>query len=373
VKTIYFIASAALLMAGCQGSSNTEVKKEEFTTTSVIKIDTSVSTEYVAEIHAFQNVEIRARVKGYLEKFYVDEGKSVVKNQLLFAINDREYKEELAKAKAAYRSAIAEEKELELELNNVKNLFEKKIISATEVDLVKSKVEAKNAKVEEAKAHLAYAELLFEQTKIRAPFDGVINRIPFKIGSLIDEGTLLTTISENHEIYAYFDVSEKEYLNYARNINIGAPLANDVSLILADGTLHTETGKIETTEGEVDESTGNIAFRAKFTNPSLLIKHGASGKVRLKKELTGVLVIPQKSTFEVQDKLYVFVLDNTNKLSVRNIKIKQRLPHLYVVNEGLKEGDRIVFEGVQNASEGLVIAPKQVEMRKIINDFLTLK
>jgi RND family efflux transporter MFP subunit len=370
VKTIYVIAVSAVLMAGCQSNSNTEVKKEEFTTTSVIKIDTSVNTEYVAEIHAFQNVEIRARVKGYLEKFYVDEGKSVVKNQLLFAINDREYKEELAKAKAAYRSAIAEEKELELELRNVKNLLDKKIISATEVDLVKSKYEAKNAKVEEAKAHLAYAELLFEQTKIKAPFNGVINRIPFKIGSLIDEGTLLTTISENHEIYAYFDVSEKEYLNYARNINKEGSQSNEVTLILADGTLHTETGKIETTEGEVDESTGNIAFRAKFNNPSLLVKHGASGKVRLKKDLKDVLIIPQKSTFEVQDKQYVFVLDNSNKLSIRNIKIRQRLPHLYIVNEGLKEGDRIVFEGIQNAKEGLVIAPKPIEMRTIIKDFL---
>lgn len=367
MKTLRILSLSIIVLSSCNSDKDQNKKQNSFPVTAAIKIDTVSYTEYVAEIHAKQNVEIRARIKGYLEKFHIDEGVSVKEGQLLFSINNKEYIEELAKAKANYKSTIAEVNAAELEVKNVLQLAEKKIVSSTEIEVAKNKLDAQKANLEEALAHQANAKLKLENTKIRAPFNGIINRIPHKIGSLIDEGTLLTSISENDEVYAYFDVSEKEYLNYARNIKKDSINSKVVTLILADGMEHNFKGMIETTEGEIDESTGNIAFRARFKNPSKIIKHGASGKIRLLKKYDDAIVIPQKSTFEIQDKLYVYVLDKNNKLEVRNIETIYRLPHLFIVSKGLKEGDIILFEGIQNVKNGMFIQANFISMKTIIS------
>jgi membrane fusion protein (multidrug efflux system) len=366
LKTLSLIALSITLFSACNSNNNQESKQEVFPVTAAIKIDTSSHTEYVAEISALQNVEIRARVKGYLEEFHIDEGVYVKEGQLLFSINNKEYIEELGKAKAMYKSAVAQVNAAELEVKNVLQLAEKKIVSSTEIEVAKNKLEAEKANLEEALAHQAHAKLKLENTEIRAPFNGIINRIPHKIGSLIDEGTLLTSISENDEVYTYFDVSEKEYLNYARNIKKDSVNSRVVTLILADGKEHNHTGIIETIEGEIDESTGNIAFRARFKNPSKIIKHGASGKIRLLKKYDDAIIIPQKSTFEIQDRIFVYVLDAQNKLKMRQIHIGSRIPHLYVVSKGLKKSDRILYEGIQSASEGLEIKPKFIPLKNVI-------
>lgn len=357
---------SAVIFSACNPNQPTNQNIDSFPVTSVIKIDTSTTTDYVSEIHAIQNVEIRARVDGYLEKIHIDEGAHVKEGQLLFTINNREYIEELAKAKALYKSTVAEVDAAELEVNNVLQLSEKKIVSTTEVAVAKNKLEEQKAKMEEALAHQAYVQIKLSNTEIKAPFNGIINRIPHKIGSLIEEGTLLTTISEYDEIYAYFDVSEKEYLNYVKTVKTDSVASRIVSLILADGSEHIYLGKIETVDGIIDEKTGNIAFRAKFPNPEKLIKHGASGRVRLRKKYNNALVIPQKSTFEIQDKLYVYVIDTNNKIQLRNIEYKARLSHLFIVSNGIKEGEKILFEGIQNVKVDLVIKPEIKEMRQII-------
>ncbi|HRG59396.1 MAG TPA: efflux RND transporter periplasmic adaptor subunit [Bacteroidia bacterium] len=367
-KTI-LIALGIYLLSSCKSNKTIENNYETFPVTTVISKDTSTYTEYVAEIHAEQNVEIRARVNGYLDRLYVDEGAFVKEGQLLFTINNKEYVEELAKAKALYKNAIAKVNEAELELKNVIALSERKIVSNTEVALAKNKLEAQKANVEESLAHQSHVQIKLDNTKIKAPFSGIINRIPHKIGSLIEEGTLLTTISENDEVYAYFDVSEKEYLNYARNLKRDSVNSKVVSLILADGKEHEVKGLIETIEGEIDENTGNIAFRAKFSNPDKIVKHGASGKIRLAKKFEDAILIPQKSTFEIQDKLYVYVLNKHNKLEIRNIEIKHRLPHLYIVAKGLKPGENILFEGLQNVKNGMSIKAQYQSMLAIINNF----
>jgi RND family efflux transporter MFP subunit len=367
MKIISLIACSIILFCSCNINKNKENIQEIYPVTEVIKIDTFSYTDYVTEIHALQNVEIRARLKGYLDKFHVDEGVYVKKGQLLFSINNKEYVEELAKAKAIYKSTIAQVKAAELEVKNVLKLAEKKIVSSTEIEMAKNKLEAEKANLEEALANKTNAKLKLENTEIRAPFNGVINRIPHKIGSLIDEGTLLTSISENDEVYAYFDLSEKEYLNYARNIEKDSINSKVVTLILADGIEHSYKGMIETIEGEIDENTGNIAFRARFKNTNKILKHGASGKIRLLKKYKNAMVIPQKSTFEIQDKLYVYVLNKKNELEVRNIETNYRLPHLFIISKGLREGDKILFEGIQNVKNGLSIKPDFISMKTIIS------
>jgi RND family efflux transporter MFP subunit len=367
MKIISLIACGIFLFCSCNFNKKKESIQEKFPVTEVVKIDTFSYTDYVTEIHALQNVEIRARLKGYLDKFHIDEGVYVKKGQLLFSINNKEYVEELAKARAIYKSRIAQVNAAELELKNVFKLAEKKIVSSIEIEIAKNKLEAEKAYLEEALANKTNAKHKLENTKIRAPFNGIINRIPHKIGSLIDEGTLLTSISENDEVYAYFDLSEKEYLNYARNIEKDSVNSKVVALILADGKEHSYKGMIETIEGEIDESTGNIAFRARFKNSSKILKHGASGKIRLLKKYDNAIVIPQKSTFEVQDKLYVYVLDKNNKLEVRNIETMYRLPHLFIISKGLKEGDKILFEGIQNVKNGMYIKPNFISMKSIMS------
>ncbi len=366
--TCAVLLAGIMLLQACSDKKNTESHQDHFPVTRVIRVDTSTYTDYVTEIHALQNVDIRARVSGYLEKIHVDEGASVHEGQLLFSINNKEYAEELAKARALYKSAVAEANAAELELSNVMQLADKKIISAAEVLLAKNKLESQKAKMEEALAEQTHAQLRFSNTEIRAPFTGVINRIPHRIGSLIDEGTLLTSISQNDEVYAYFDVSEKEYLAYARNLKKDSAESRLVSLILADGSEHPCKGRIETIEGVIDAGTGNIAFRAKFKNPDRIIKHGASGKIRLRKAYDDVLVVPQKSTFEIQDKLYVFVVDDNNTVQMRNIEARYRMPHLFIVNKGVSENERIIYEGVQNLRAGMTVNPKPLAMRQIIKE-----
>lgn len=355
-----------IIVSSCANEESKQKQvAENYPVTSPIKIDTTLSTDYVAEINAVQNVEIRARIKGYLDKIFIDEGKYVKQGQLLFTIHNPELNEEIAKAGAVLKSITTELKAAEIELSNVKRLVEKNVVSNTELEAAKNKVEMMKAKVEEAKSNESFAKIQLSYTQIKAPFSGIVNRIPNKIGSLIEDGTLLTNISNNGEVFAYFDVSEKEYLNYVTNFKENAHNSSNITLILANGEEHPFKGKIETTEGEIDQSTGNIAFRARFNNPEKVLKHGASGKVRLLKNYKNALIIPQKATFEIQDRMYVYVLDNKNQVKTKAITSKHRMPHYYIVESGLDEDDKIIYEGVQNIKDGMTVKPQFVEMNEI--------
>ncbi|AFK03601.1 efflux transporter, RND family, MFP subunit [Emticicia oligotrophica DSM 17448] len=355
-----------IIVSSC---ANKEEQKKQtvdyFPVTSPMVVDTTLHTDYVAEINAVQNVEIRARVKGYLDKIYIDEGKYVKQGQLLFSIHNPELSEEVIKASAITKSAITELRAAEIDLSNVKRLVEKNVVSNTELEAAKNKVEMMKAKVEEAKANESFSKIQITYTQIRAPFSGIVNRIPNKTGSLIEDGTLLTSISKNDEVFAYFDVSEKEYLNYLTNFKENAHNSSNVTLILANGEEHPFKGKIETTEGEIEPSTGNIAFRARFSNPEKVLKHGASGKIRLLKKYKNAMIIPQKATFEIQDRMYVYVIDAKNQVKSKPIISKHRMPHYYIVESGLDKGDKIIYEGIQNVKDGMTVKPQFIDMDEI--------
>lgn len=313
-------------------------------------VDTIYHNEYVAEIQSVQNVEIRAQVKSYISAVHIDEGKSVKKGQLLFSLNSQLIKEELFKAQATLKTAIAETKIAELTIKNTQLLVEKNVVAKTELDMALANLEVLKAKVEEAKAAENAIKVQMTFSEIRAPFDGVIGRVPNKMGSLVDEGTLLTTISDNQNVFAYFNVSEKEYLNLSQNKNF---INNqNILLILADGQTYPYRGRIETIDAQFDKTTGNIALRAKFGNPQQLLKHGASGKIQMQHILKNALVVPQKSTFDVQDKTYVYTIDNQQIVKMQPIVVKMRLPHIFVLESGLTVSDKIIYEGVQNVKEG---------------------
>lgn len=346
-----------LLVVSCSEKKTTASHEpsKSFPVTSGMVMDVPHCQEYVASIQNSNFIELRARVSGHLEKIPVDEGQRVTKGQLLFTISSHEFQEELKRSNARLKSAMAEAKMAEIDLQNNQLLLEKKIIATSEWEMSQARLDSAMAKVDEAKTTVADAERKLTYAEVRAPFDGIINRIRTKAGSLIAEGDLLTSISNDGDVYAYFNVSEREYLELARRKDLG--VEGSVELELANGELHPHKGRIETWESVISKSTGNIAFRASFPNPEHLLKHGSSGKVMVQSRLKNALVIPQKCTFEVQHKICVFAVNADNSIELKSIGTKLRLPNHYVIDSGLLPTDRIVFEGIQVVKEGEVIAP----------------
>lgn len=353
-----------LIFTACHEKNKEEKTAETYTVICPIVSDTVYTKEYVADIQSLQNVELRARVKGYLENIYVDEGQQVKKGQLLFSISSRRFKEDVAKANAAVKSAIAEAKSVEIQVKNMRTLVDQDVVSGSELEMQQSKLDAANANVESAKSSEASANLNLSLTEIRAPFDGVLNRIPYKSGSLIDEDALLTSISDNRQVFAYFNVSEQEYLNLISQKQNES--YRHVNLIMANNAVYPIAGKIETVEGEIDKSTGNIAFRARFENPDNILKNGSSGKIQLKNKIMHAMLIPQKATFEIQDKIYVFTVDKKNVVQMRPVTTRFRLPFLYVVSSGVSPSDRIVYEGIQHIKAGDTIKTQSEQLEKLL-------
>ena len=358
ISQLLFI-SACLITTACDSKKEPDPVVDTHEVISPILKDATYSNEYVAEIQSVKYAEVRSKLKGFIEKIYVDEGQPVKEGQLLFTLNFLELEKEVQKANAAYKSADADLKATEVELTNVRQLVEKNIVSKAELDVLKAKADALKADVEEALANKEQAVLQLSFSSIKAPYRGVINRIPNKVGSLIAEGDMLTSISDSREVFAYFNLSELDYLN---TIGTEDKENKTVHLKLANHALYGHEGKIEMIESEFDHATGNIAFRARFPNPEGILKHGANAKVIVNKQLKNALLIPQKSTFEIQDKLYVFVVQPDGVLAQRNIIPKMRFPDFYAVESGLSKDEKILFEGVENVKDGDKIQAIDVDL-----------
>ncbi|MNU30998.1 Efflux pump periplasmic linker BepF [compost metagenome] len=344
------VLSAVLLLFSCNEKKEEKQEDSVYPVTSPVKMDTIINKDFVAQIQSVKNIEIRAQEKGFLEKIYVDEGQYVKAGQTLFRIMPQLYQAELLKAKAEVEQAS-------IELRNASTLANNDIVSKNERLMAKAKLDAANAEMKLAQIHLSF-------TDIKAPFSGVIDRIPLKLGSLVDEGDLLTTLSDNTDIYSYFNVSEPEYLNYQKNV---ADRGNqNVNLVMANGDLFNQTGQIQTIEGQFDNETGNIAFRAKFPNPEKLLRNGETGKIRMTLPLKNALIIPQKATYEIQDQKYVFVIDKNGVAKSKNIKVAYELPDIYVVASGLSGGDKILLEGVQKVKDDQKVKVKFQDPKKVL-------
>lgn len=354
-----------LLWAACSNKDGNAAKKtENYEVVHPLIVDTTSYKEYVADIQSVRNVELRSRVKGFVEKVYVDEGATVTEGQLLFSLSKKEFQEELLKANAQLKKAQAELTSAQVDLRNVKSLYDKKIVSKGELDMSEAKVDAIIADIDDAKAQIEIANLNLSFSEIRAPFSGTINRLPYKAGSLVDEGTLLTTLSDNNEVFAYFNVSEKEYLDFKKRSEINPE--TQLKLMLANNELFDGLGTLETTDSEFNKSTGNLAFRARFKNEQQLLKHGSTGKILFPLPLTKAMLIPQKSAFEVQDKISVYVVGADNVVKIKSFIPAQRIGQLYVVKSGLTPEDNIIFEGVQLVKEGEKISPKSLDNRQML-------
>lgn len=366
MKNILMLIGISLgLLTACSSEKKAETQTiNKYLITNPIVLDTTYVKEYVADIQSFQNVELRSKTKGFIEKVWIDEGKVAAAGQTIYTINNASLKVELRKVQAQIQTIIAERKTLEIELENAKKLIEKNIVSKSEQAIIEAKMGATDAKIEEIKTEIEGINLQISFSQIKAPFTGIINRHLLKAGAMVEDGTALTTISNNNQVFAYFNVSEREYLDFISKKKENAN--NTVELLLANNELYPSRGKIETIDGEFDKNTGSIAFRAIFTNPNKILKHGSSGKIRLNQQLKNAILIPQKSTFEVQDKTFIYVVNNKNIVEQKSIIPVARLDNLYVV-EGVSTQDKIIFEGIQNVKEGEKVETELVNLRKVIS------
>lgn len=323
--------SALLCLSGCQSTKKEHSEKTTYLVTRPIRRDTSLTKDYVCQIHSVRHIEVRALEKGYLQQIFVDEGQTVKKGQPMFHIMPNVYQADLRKAKAEARVA-------EIEYENTKLLADGKVVSGNELAMAQ-------ANFEKAKAEVALAETHLGFTDIRAPFGGIMDHLHVREGSLLDEGELLTTLSDNSEMWVYFNVPEAEYLDYITSAGRGRE--QEVRLLMANNKPFGSPGLVKTIEGEFNNETGNIAFRATFPNKEGILRHGETGSILLEVPLPGALLIPQKATFEILDKRYVFVVDDKDVAHMKEITVGAELPHLFVVEKGLSESDRILLEGIR--------------------------
>lgn len=332
------ILLACLFLAttvACHADHQKHEQKGKYSVTSPLRKDTELTKDYVAQVRAIQHIEVRALERGYLQGSFVDEGRLVKRGQRLFQIMPMVYQAELQKAEA-------EAEFTQIEYNNTKLLADGNIVSPNELALAKAKVDKNKAELMLAKVHRGL-------TEIRAPFDGIMGRLQVRLGSLVDEGDLLTTLSDVSSVWVYFNVTEAEYLEYERKHD-SAPMP--VKLLLANGEIFDQPGRVETIESDFNNETGNIAFRATFPNPKRLLRHGETGKILVTVPLENALIIPQQATFEVLDKKFVFVVDEHNTVHQREITIAQEMPQVYIVEKGLEATDKILLEGLRRVREG---------------------
>lgn len=354
MKKFFMLVSLGVLLC----SSSCEEKKEEekheeasFLVTSPIRMDTTVNKSYVCQIRSIQHIELRALERGYLQQIFVDEGDFVKGGQRLFKVMPRLYEAEVQKAEAEVNFA-------EIEYQNTKRLADSNIVAANELALAKAKLDKAKAELGMAQAHLAF-------TDIKAPFDGIIDRFHVRQGSLLEEGELLTELSDNSKMWVYYNVPETEYLDYQANLKEDSLMR--VSLLMANNKVFEASGIVETIEADFNNETGNIPFRATFPNQKKLLRHGQTGTIQMATPLKDVLIIPQKATFEILDKRYVFVVDEDNVIKSRPITVAQELPHLFVIEDGLNEEDKILLEGLRLVRENDEIHYDFIEPHKAIS------
>lgn len=324
------LVAVVFVVSSCAHKTEEKEAATMFLVTSPVQMDTTLYKEYVGQVQSSSHIEIRSQERGFLEKIFVDEGQFVKKGTLLFKIMPIIYQAEVAKAKAEMEFA-------EIEYKNTKSLSDNNIVSPNELALAKAKLDKAKAELALAQAHLGF-------TEIRAPFDGIMDRFQKRLGSLIDEGELLTTLSDNSRMWVYFNVPEAEYLDYIRKAK--TKNAQTVLLQMANKELFDVPGVVETIEADFNNETGNIAFRATFQNPKGILRHGETGNIMMPVTLKNAVIIPQKATFDVLDKKFVYIVDKNNVLKAKQITIAQELPHLYIVATGLSASDKILAEGL---------------------------
>lgn len=342
---------------------------KEYPVIAVKPQSTRLFKDYPTKLEGQQTVEIRSKIAGYIEQILVDEGAVVKKGQVLFRLNANDIQAMVRSAEAQVKVAEADIIIAQVNVEKTKPLVEKNIISKFDLQSVESTLKSKEAQLAQARANLENANANLQYTRITSPAEGTIGTFPFRVGSLVSSSTVepLTTVSNTVNMYAYFSFNEKEFLAITKGLE-GKNLQEKftklpaVLLIMADNSVYDKPGRIETASGLVDPQTGAINVRASFPNSDGLLRSGGSGLVRIPQYVDSAIIIPQKTTYELQGKHFVYVVGEGNK--VHNTEIEVLVGNLkdsYVVTSGLKAGDQVVLEGIAALRNDTEIKPKVVE------------
>lgn len=374
------ILAASLIIASCgkndksaQAGGAPQIK--EYKTVTLQPESATLNSDFPASIQGQQNIEIRPRVEGYIDKIFVDEGAVVKAGQPLFKISAPEYEQQVRTATASIKSAQAEVSSAKLAVNKVKPLVEKGIISKYDLESAQYTYESAMASLAQANAALVNAKVNLGYTTVTSPVNGVVGSIPFRLGSLVSSNTAepLTTVSSIGNVYAYFAMNEKVLLNFTKDaggsLNQKIKSMPEVSLVLSDGSTYNQKGKIETVNGLINTETGTVNFRARFPNPKGVIRSGSSTTVQIPNFVKDAIIIPQSATFELQDKMFAVVVGKDKKTRNANITVLDNSAgNYYVVTSGLKPGDEIVLEGVASLKEGTEIKPQNQSPETVYAD-----
>ena len=352
MRKIFIGLLIVTLYASCNNNHEAKHEASKYPITNPIQKDTVINKEYVSQIHSIRHIEIRAIEKGYLKQIFVDEGQSLKKGQMMFNIMPNIYKADFLKAKA-------EEKVTEIEYQNTKLLADENIVSKNELAMAKAKYDIAKAEVLLAQTHLDF-------TDIKAPFDGIMDHLHVREGSLLDEGELLTTLSDNSKMWVYFNVPEAEYLDYITSAKKNEK--QQVTLLMANNKPFPEKGIVETIEGEFNNETGNIAFRATFSNPDGILRHGETGNIVLTIPMKNAVIIPQKATFEIMDKRYVYVVDANNVIKQREIQVIAELENIFIVGKGLSKNDKILLDGIRKVKNNEKIESEYLNPKTVFSN-----
>lgn len=355
---------AAIVFTGCEKKEAPPAAPPEVYVANVVQKDVPVYLEMVGQTRGSQDVEIRARVEGYLDKVAFTEGSYVRTGELLYQIDPKPLEATLANARANLATAQARFDKTVTDVNRLTPLAKQQAVSQQELDNALSARDAAKAMLDAQKAAVDTVVLDLGYTKITAPLDGLAGTTMVKAGNLVGRGesTLLTTVSQTNPILFRAGISEAEYLRIAKQVAAtGRRAAREavVDLILADGTVHAQKGRVDAIERAIDPTTGTLAVQFTFPNPQLLVRPGQYGRARfIIENRPGALLVPQRAVTELQNLYSVAVVGGDNKVEFRNVKVGPRVDDLWVIEEGLKPGEKVVVEGLQKVRDGATVSPK---------------
>ena len=361
------LAAAAIYMTGCNQAQGTQAAPppQSLPVLPITSASATTYQEFSTAVEGKVNVEIRPQVSGYLDKIFVEEGAYVSQGQPLFKINDRPYDAQVHNSTANVEAAKANEEKAAIEVNRLQPLVANHVISDVQLKSAQAAYDAAKAAVAQAEAEGNNAGINLGYTLVKAPVSGYIGRIPFKVGALVGKGETqpLTVVSDINEVYAYFGMSENDFLKFTeqvpgKTINEKIKALPPVELELADKSIYASKGKVELMEGQFDRNIGAITFRATFPNADRLLRSGITGKIRIPEINSGLLPVPQTSTYEIQDRVFVFIVGDSNKVVGKQLHIVRKTTDYYLVDKGVQPGDKIVFAGMDRLTDGAVISPE---------------
>lgn len=381
---MYILAfGLSLFLYACSGSEAAEQAapkpRPDYPVLQVSEANYTHADEYPAVIQGVQDIDIQAKVSGYVQEIYIDEGQVVQKGQALFKLETATLSNDAKAADAAIESAKARVQTTKLEVDKLRPLVEEQIISEIQLETAKANWEAAKAQLRQAESSYASIQSNIGYTLIKSPITGVVGRLNFRQGSLVGPSTArpLTTVAHIDKVYAYFSLNERQFLALTKRLEgnrLEEKLANlpAVHLRLADGSTYEEMGQIDASSGNIDRQTGAIQLRVIFDNPTGILRSGSSGEILLPKQYASRIAVPILSTYEQQGKHFVYVLGADDTLEARAIDIAETLERLYIVEKGLRKGEKILAQGANKLRPGMVINPSTVTIDSITGSYSTV-